>query len=216
MIAHCLTGDRKTWLLILAKPLLCRLLVNHSLSVYPLVSMGSRRARIQISPSSWQGGWNELIFQLPSSPDYSMRRWCITPKLISLPGSKVTSKDQRDARAWPVMLRLQVSAFSGSRSSQVLNRQEQLKAQLRSKAGAAFCPFCKPCVSFPGRTCLVQIRTFLGWLCSRSVESWGPASAHCHICATQQTRLDLELFTRILCKGGISQKVCSCVWQGQR
>lgn len=50
MIAHCLTGDKEIWLLILAKPFFCRLLVNHSLSVYPLVSMGSRKDRIQMKP----------------------------------------------------------------------------------------------------------------------------------------------------------------------
>lgn len=68
MIAHCLTGDKKTWLLILAKPLLCRLLVNHSLSVYPLVSMGSRKDRIQMKPQPLAGRLEQADLSVAFQP----------------------------------------------------------------------------------------------------------------------------------------------------
>lgn len=136
MIAHCLTRDKETWLLILAKLLLSRLLVNHSLSVYPLVSMGSRKDRIQMKPQLLAGRLERanlsVAFQLRLLNE-EMRQHLTH---ISLPGSKVTSRCQRDPQAW--RLWLQAAAFAGSRRSQPLDRKEQLKAHLGVGLGQHF------------------------------------------------------------------------------
>lgn len=71
---------------------------------------------------------------------------------------------------------------------------------------------CQSYISFPSRTCLLQIRTLHAWFWSRFIKSSRPAPASYHTCTMYQTWLDLELLTIILCKRGISHQLCQSVF----